>query len=122
MDVTTKKKGCYFGTEVGGKWWKPCFDKGFFVKGNGSFWMDGQGLHFHKLLTREPLTISWDEMRGARVGKWHAGKWGCGYPVLKVDFERGGRKISAGFLLDKDPRVMQKLSDDLRKKVSLSGS
>ncbi len=90
--VEDRKKGNYFGTEIDRKWWKRYRRDGLFARGNGSFWLDEAGIRFHKLLTREPFLIPWEEIRGAELGKWHAGRWAMGRPVLKVDFERGSRQ------------------------------
>jgi hypothetical protein len=115
--VEDGKKGNYFGTEIDRKWWKRYRRDGLFARGNGSFWLDEDGIRFHKLLTRKPFLIPWAEIRGAELGKWHAGRWAMGRPVLKVDFERGGERLCAGFFLSPDWAGMQRLADDLSAKA-----
>jgi hypothetical protein len=115
-------KGYYFGTEVDGRWWKRYRGKAFFARGNGEFWFDEQGLHFRKLLTTTPLSIPFSEMKGVRLGRWHAGKWGGGRPVLKIDFGRSGEALTAGFLLAKEWDRMESFASDLRAKIGTSGS
>lgn len=115
-----QKKGNYFGTEIDRKWWKRYRKDGLFARGNGKFWMDEEGIRFHRLLTRKPLLIRWEEIVGATLGKWHAGRWAAGRPVLKVDFVRGGRNLCAGFYLSPDWQKMQRLADNLRAKVRSS--
>jgi len=112
-----KKKGNYFGTEIDRKWWKRYRKDGLFARGNGRFWLDEEGIRFHKLLTRSPLLIRWEEITGATLGKWHAGRWAAGRPVLKVDFVRGGLNLCAGFYLSSDRQQMQRLADDLTTKA-----
>ena len=116
MDGT--KKGSYLGTELGGSWWRRYRSHGFFARGNGELWLDSEGLHFRKYLTRTPLSISWQEMTGARLGTWHAGAWGASRPVLKIDFERDGLTLSAGFILSKSWQAMEQLAADLRRRIA----
>lgn len=115
--MVDEKKGHYLGTEIDRTWWKRYRKDGLFARGNGKLWMDEEGIRFHKLLTRKPLLIRWDEISGARLGRWHAGRWGVRHPILKVDFVRDGRELSAGFILSSDWQQMQRLADDLTAKV-----
>ncbi len=112
------KKGNYLGTEVDGSWWKRHRGKAFFARGNGELWMDDSGIHFRKLLTSQPLSIRWDEMTGARLGTWHAGRWIGGRPILKVDFVRDAQPLSAGFYLSADQVEMEQLSQDLASRIA----
>jgi hypothetical protein len=114
-------KGNYFGTEVDGRWWRRYRRDGLFARGNGEFWMDGDGLHFLRLLTRSPIDIAWAEITGVRLGRWHAGRWGAGHPILKVDFERRHLRLTAGFLLSRSWPEMEGLTADLRDRVVGSG-
>ena len=111
------KKGNYFGTEIHHKWWKRYRNSRFFARGNGEFWMDESGIQFRKLLTKSPLLIPWDEITDASLGKWHAGRWGGGRPILQVNFERDGQRLRAGFLLSRDWGEMESLASDLRKRT-----
>ncbi|MCP3997621.1 MAG: hypothetical protein GY722_21560 [bacterium] len=112
------KKGNYFGTEIDSKWWKRYRAPGFFARGNGEFTTDEEGIHFLRLLTKEPLTISWGEVRSATLGKGHAGRWAMGRPILKVGFERDGSNLVAGFFLSKDWQAMEQLAADLTARAS----
>jgi hypothetical protein len=114
------KKGNYFGTEIDGKWWKRYRAKGFFARGNGEFTMDDEGIHFLRLLTKEPLTINWSELRSATLGKAHAGRWMLGRPILKASFHRDGSDLVAGFYLSKDWAPMEELAADLQAKIAKS--
>lgn len=111
------KKGNYFGTEIDGKWWKRYRAPGLFARGNGEFAMDDEGIHFRRLLTKEPLTISWTEARSVTLGKGHAGRWAMGRPILKIAFERDGSDLTAGFYLSSDWSEMKQLAADLNAKL-----
>jgi hypothetical protein len=52
-----------------------------------------------------------------QLGRSHAGRWAMGRPVLKVGFEREGLSLTAGFYLSSDWDEMQRLVDDLRRKM-----
>lgn len=112
-----RKKGNYFGTEIDRAWYKRFRDDGFFARGNGELWLEQDGLCFLRLLTRKPLRVGWEEMTGVRLGKWHAGRWAAGRPVLKVDFHRHGRELTAGFLLSSSWPEMEAFSVDLGRKI-----
>jgi hypothetical protein len=113
------KRGSYFGTEMDGTWWRRYRSSGFFARGNGDFWMDEDGLHFLRALTRVPLSISWDEIAAVRLGAWHGGRWGFGRPILKVDFGRDGRELTAGFCVSRDWTEMERFVEELTEKLSL---
>ena len=113
-----KKKGNYFGTEINGRWWKRYRASTFFARGNGELWLDEEGLHFLRKLTRAPLTITWAEGTGASLGKWHAGRWARGRPVLKVTFRRNDFDLSAGFYLSPDWAEMESFAADLTRRFS----
>ena len=61
------KKGNYLGTEVDGRWWRRYRAPTFFARGNGELWLDEDGLHFLRRMTKTPLSISWSE--GSRRSK-----------------------------------------------------
>lgn len=112
------KRGSYYGTEIDGKWWRRYRAAGFFARGNGELWLDATGLHFRKVLTRVPLSISWDEVTAFRLAKWHCGRPGYGHPLLKVDFVRAGMNLTAGFRLPGDPGEMERFVEDLGDKLN----
>jgi hypothetical protein len=112
-------KGSYYGTEVAGKWWRRYREKGFFARGNGEFWMDESGIHFRKLLTSTPLSIRWDEITDAHLGKSHAGRWAAGRPVVKVGFVRNELDLCAGFQLSPDWPTMEQFARDITARSNL---
>jgi len=85
------------GTEVNGRWWKTYRRDGFFLRGNGHYWIENDALLFHRMLTKEPFRISLAAITGARIGSWHAGKWLAGSPIVKIEWIAGdGARLSSG--------------------------
>ncbi|MBW2701628.1 MAG: hypothetical protein JRF33_12500 [Deltaproteobacteria bacterium] len=118
--MSEKKKGNYFGTEIDRKWWKRFRKDGLFARGNGDFWMDEEGIRFHRKMTKTPFLLTWAELSGAELGRWHAGRWGGRRPLLKLDFERDGKILCAGFYLAADWVQMESLAKDLDAKIRKS--
>jgi hypothetical protein len=112
------KRGNYFGTEVGGKWWKRYREAGFFARGNGEFDLDATGISFRRKLTQDPLVISWYEISTADLGKWHAGRWAMGHPILRVEFVRDGQTLCAGFLLSREWSDMETLAAEITQRAT----
>lgn len=104
-----KKLGSYLGTEIEGKWWKRYREEGFFARGNGEWWVDGDVLYFRRLLTRTPLIIPLDKVTEVKIGTWHAGRWILGRPIFKVLWTRQGLSLSSGFYLEGDRRRAMEL-------------
>jgi hypothetical protein len=119
--MTHRKKGNYFGTEIDQAWYKRFRKDGFFARGDGELWLEEEGLCFLRLLTKKPLRVPWEEMTGARLGKWHAGRWAAGRPVLKIDFRRAGQELSAGFLLSSSWPEMEAFANGLGHKIDAAG-
>lgn len=115
------KQGSYFGTEIAGKWWKRYREQGFFARGNGDFDLDATGISFHKKLTKEPLVVSWDEISSADLGKWHAGRWAMGRPILRVEFVRDHQKLCAGFHISRDWAAMETLASEITQRAAQAG-
>jgi len=116
--ATDRKKGNYLGTDIDGKWWKRHRADGMLSRGNGELWMDAEGIHFHRLLLKQDILIRWDAMTGFSLGKWHAGKWLAGYPVLKVHWEKDGTSLCSGFFLVKDWDEARQFVADLTAKIA----
>lgn len=71
------------------------------MRGNGKYWFDDRGLYFLRYLTRKPLFISFGDMRGIKLGTWHAGKWIPGQSIVKILWKRGGLALSSGFVISR---------------------
>ncbi len=106
-----KGSGCYLGTEIGGIWWKRYLKDGMMARGNGEYWYDDSGFFFLRYLTSNPLFIPFKEMVRLEVGKWHAGRWCAGRPILKIVWQKDGQRLSSGFLIHRDelPKVLHDL-------------
>ena len=115
MTGPERRKGAYLGTEVDRSWWRRFRKDGFFMRGSGVWWLDAEGLYFLRTLTKEPLFIPFSEMRGLREGTWHAGKWLAGTPVVKLDWERNGQNLCAGFVVSRGAAETQVFRDALEK-------
>lgn len=97
MAEPERHKGQYLGTEIDGRWWKRYRHDGFFVRGNGHYWLEPDALVFHRLLIKEPLRIPYSAITGARIATWHAGKWLTGSPIAKIDWlATDGSRLTSG--------------------------
>lgn len=115
---TDKKKGSYLGTEIDRKWWKRYKKDNLFARGNGEFWMDAEGMHFHRYLLKNDVFIPWSAMTGFDTGKWHAGKWLVGRPALKVLWEKDNQKLCSGFYLGGNWDETRQFITDLQQNIS----
>ena len=109
-----EKAGHYMGTEIDEKWWKRYRKDGFFARGRGTCWYDEKAFYFLKLLAKEPMRISLDQIIDLRIAKWHAGQWGGGNPVLKIIWKRDGLLLSSGFLLSKKREDIEKMIEKIK--------
>ncbi len=112
-----KQKGYYLGTEVNHRWWNRYCRRTFFMRGNGTYWFDDRGLFFLRYLTRTPLFIPYELMRGVRFGTSHSGKWVLKEIVVKIDWQMEGLDLSSGFILG-DRQVMAAIKEMLEKKIT----
>ncbi len=87
------------------------------ARGNGVFSFNNQSILFHRKLTNEPITIYFNEILELKIGHWHAGQWGVGKEILKVIWEREGRKLSSGFTIAKYPGTINELIQELDKGI-----
>ena len=91
--------GHYYGTELDGIWWKRFLKMGFFARGLGQYWLDQSGFNFRRYLLPHQLQIPFRSIAGVRLGKWHAGKWAAGRPVLKIEWHEGEQRMISGFTI-----------------------
>ncbi|HHX43304.1 MAG TPA: hypothetical protein GX714_04865 [Chloroflexi bacterium] len=92
-----RRRGYYFGTVVNGAWWRRAYGDALFARGSGELWYDDEALFFRRYLTPTPLVIPFEQVTGLSIGRWHAGRWGLGRPVIKVHWRRGAQDLSSGF-------------------------
>jgi len=109
-----QKPGYYFGTVIDNKWWKRYKEDGFFARGNGHYSYDDKTFYFYKYPSDKPITIPLKDIDGFEIGKWHAGRWGAGMPVLKIIWKKGGLLLSSGFILSKNRDETEKLISELQ--------
>jgi hypothetical protein len=78
-------------------WWRPFFARGWMMRANCALWLDGEGLHFRRHLTRFVATVPWTEVADATAGgKW----WGARplfVPSLLVRWRRRGSEVESCF-------------------------
>ena len=91
-----KRKGHYLGTEIGENWRRRYRKEGFFARGIGRFWLDDEGFHFHKYLTRSPVVIPLGAVQEVKLGSWHSGRRCPKDSVVKILWKREGTLLSSG--------------------------
>jgi hypothetical protein len=109
--------GKYFGTEINEKWWKRYMKNKMFARGNGTFSLDKQSISFLRLLTRVPIVIDFKRIKAFKIGKWHAGQWGAGRPVIKVLWEKDNQLLSSGFSLSMETDEIEKFLLEMNERV-----
>ncbi len=116
----TVKTGAYLGTEIDDTWWKRYKKDKMFARGNGKFWYDESAFCFLRYLTKEPIKILWNSITDFKIGKWHAGKWSAGYPILKIFWLKDNLMLSSGFLVAKSKADVEKVIQEIRSKIKKS--
>jgi hypothetical protein len=114
-----KKRGYYAGTEIEGKWWRRYMRDGFWARGNGEYWYDDGAFYFRRYLTHDPLAIPLSRLREVQLGHWHAGRWACGAPIVKLIWEEDDLSLSSGFVLSRDEAQTRQVVQDLERRVAL---
>jgi len=108
-------KGHYFGTEIEEIWWKRYIRGGMFARGIGEYWYDENSFNFRRYLTRKPITLRYQQMLELKTGRWHGGKWGGGFPIIKIIWKKNDVRLSSGFLLatdrERSDKILQELQD-----------
>jgi len=115
-----EKAGLYLGTEIEEKWWKRYKKDKLFARGNGKYWIDDQAFYFLRYFTKVPITIPFKNIIECKTGKWHSGKWGFGYPILKILWLKEDVTLSSGFLIHKNNEKIMDFIATLEKQISLS--
>ena len=122
MGSAEKRRGYYFGTEIDETWWRRYLRDGYFARGSGEFWIDPSALHFRRYLTKTPLAIPFADVLDIKVGKWHAGRWGAGAPVVKILWQKSDARLSSGFVLSRDARETEALIQEIRSRLPKTAS
>lgn len=104
--------GKYFGTEIDEKWWRRYTKNKMLSRGNGKFFFDEKAISFLRTLTKEPIQIDTRKIVELKTGKWHAGQWGAGKPILKILWKNNDQILSSGFSLsNKFDEVLSELKE-----------
>lgn len=119
MISVEKKPGHYLGTEINEKWWRRCMRDGLFARGNGEYWFENSYLFFRRHLTIEPIVISLSQVLDIKVGKWHAGKWAGGAPVVKIIWKKSARRLSSGFVFYRDAGETELLVREIKSSIQV---
>jgi hypothetical protein len=117
-----KKRGHYLGTEINETWWRRYYRDGYFARGTGEFWIDPAALHFRRYLTKTPLVIPFGDVLDVKVGKWHAGRWAGGAPVVKIVWKKSDARLSSGFVLSRNTRETDALIQEIRSHIQKAAS
>jgi hypothetical protein len=113
-----RRRGGYLGTEIDEKWWKRYAKEGLFVRGKGEYWYDDEAFYFLRYLTRDPIVIPFDKVSDLKVGTWHCGRWAWGNPIVKFLWSYQRQSLSSGFILSYEKAEVQRLVDEISRRVS----
>ena len=117
MSFYQQQNGHYLGTEISNSWWRRYKEDNYFMRGTGTYWLDGENIYFLRKLTKEPIKIPYESIKKATIGRWHAGKW-TGRPIVKVHWEKDGKELSSGFAVSKDKNFAQSFKDTLEEVIN----
>jgi hypothetical protein len=109
-----KRKGHYSGTEIEEKWWKRYGKDHMLSRGAGEYWYGGDSFYFRRYLTKSPIVIKFSDIKEIKTGKWHAGQWAGGRQIVKIFWEKGGVKLSSGFIVSKSRIGTENIVQELR--------
>jgi hypothetical protein len=112
-----KRVGAYLGTEIDETWWKRYRKNGFFARGNGEYCFKDDGLYFRRYLTKKPIAIPYSGIEKIQLGKWHAGQWRMGKPILKIVWVKDGLRLSSGFVVSRSLEETRNLKAELENRV-----
>jgi hypothetical protein len=110
-----KRQGHYLGTEVEGRWWRRYTQAPFFSRGNGTYWYDERAFYFCRYLTRTPLELLLERIQEIRVGRWHAGRWAWGAPIVKLVWVNDGMSLISGFVLSRSESLTRQVIEALER-------
>lgn len=115
--IIPKITGKYFGTEINQKWWRRYTKNKMLARGNGTFSYNEQAISFLRLMTKTPMVIEFKKITDFKLGKWHAGQWGGGRPIIKILWENNGQLLSSGFSISADSNEFDSILLELRQSL-----
>ncbi len=115
--IIKTKNGYYYGTTKGKSWWKRYSKKGWLARGNSEVWIDVDGVHFRRYLTKKVKSIFYKDIIGIETGKMHAGKW-AGVPVIKIAWRMEDQMLVSGFSISKSKEETAKWIEIIKKNAA----
>ena len=115
--MARKIEGKYFGTEIDQKWWRRYLKNKMLARGNGTFSFNEHAISFLRLLTKTPIVIEFSKVLDIKLGKWHAGQWGAGRPIIKILWENNGQLLSSGFSISAKSDELESILLELRNSI-----
>ena len=90
-----------------------------FARGNGTFSYDEHSIYFLRLVTSKPIVIELKLIKEIKTGKWHAGQWGAGKPIIKILWKKDKQLLSSGFSFPAETveGVLSELNDKLKQNI-----
>lgn len=89
------------------------------ARGKGNFLYDNTSFSFLRLLTKDAISILFEDIVEFKIGKWHAGQWGAGKPILKIVWLRNNQRLSSGFMIDNDEKNVIDLINRLKVQMEI---
>jgi len=112
----------YLGTEVGHKWWKRYRSEGFFMRGNGHFWLEDDAFCFTRIMLKGVLRIPIRSVTGASIGKWHGGTWFAGRPIIKIEWSNAQGDVLTTGIGVRDRETAQAVVEEFVSRLSEKAS
>jgi hypothetical protein len=107
------RPGAYIGTTVGAEWWRRYRRDGFLARGNGRYWLNEEGFHFLRALTRRPIIVPCSAVTATSASAWHAGRWGGGVPILRIHWRKDDLTLISGFVVSRDADTLERLAAEI---------
>ena len=112
--------GNYLGTEINEKWWRRYTGDKMLARGMGTFTCEKNTIAFKRYLIKQAVQIDVAKIREFKIGKSHSGQWAGGKEILKVVWDKEGRKLSSGFTFDEFPGNVNDLIKLLKETIELN--
>lgn len=119
-DSSNRRKGHYLGTEIDGKWWKRYMKDKFFARGSGEYWFGDTAFCFLRYLTKHHIEIPFANIIEAKIGSSHGGRWLLGPRVLKLIWEKDGKRLSSGFVVARNRQDTEAVLAELNRRGASS--
>jgi len=71
--------------------------------------------YFQRYLTQVPLELDLGRLEEIRVGRWHAGRWAWGMPIVKLIWVNDGLLLVSGFVLSRSESRTRQVMEALER-------